>query len=64
MLISLSEYAFKAISGSAHTAISVRGKDTSVVIIQKKVPVRSLALVFSPMSEDAYPRTNSSMPRP
>ncbi|TFY66873.1 hypothetical protein EVG20_g4211 [Dentipellis fragilis] len=31
------EYAFKAISGSGHTAISVRGKDTSVVIIQKKV---------------------------
>ncbi|TFY83250.1 hypothetical protein EWM64_g761 [Hericium alpestre] len=32
------EYAFKAISGSGHTAISVRGKDTSVVVIQKKVP--------------------------
>ncbi|KAH6915465.1 proteasome subunit iota [Coprinopsis sp. MPI-PUGE-AT-0042] len=36
------EYAFKAISGSAHTAISVRGKDTSVVIIQKKVPDKLL----------------------
>ncbi|TFK22187.1 proteasome subunit iota [Coprinopsis marcescibilis] len=36
------EYAFKAISGSAHTAISVRGKDTSVVITQKKVPDKLL----------------------
>ncbi|KAI0314528.1 proteasome subunit iota [Amylostereum chailletii] len=32
------EYAFKAISGSGHTSISIRGKDTSVVIIQKKIP--------------------------
>jgi 20S proteasome alpha/beta subunit len=39
-LIPFSEYAFKAISGSGHTSISVRGKDTVVVIIQKKVPVR------------------------
>ncbi|KAF8530603.1 20S proteasome subunit [Hysterangium stoloniferum] len=31
------EYAFKAISGSGHTAISVRGKDTCVVITQKKI---------------------------
>jgi len=36
------EYAFKAISGSGHTAIAVRGKDTSVVITQKKIPDKLL----------------------
>ncbi|KAL0949101.1 hypothetical protein HGRIS_009190 [Hohenbuehelia grisea] len=36
------EYAFKAISGSAHTAVAVRGKDTSVVITQRKVPDKLL----------------------
>jgi 20S proteasome subunit alpha 1 len=41
------EYAFKAISGSGHTAISVRGHDTVVVIIQKKVPVKFIVRTSS-----------------
>lgn len=40
------EYAFKAITGAGVTAVAVRGKDTAVVITQRKVPVRLLAPGF------------------
>lgn len=43
------EYAFKAISGSGITAIAVRGKDTSVIITQRKVPVSSRAPMITSM---------------
>jgi hypothetical protein len=33
------EYAFKAVNSEANTSIGVRGKDSCVVVTQKKVPV-------------------------
>ncbi|KAK4685646.1 20S proteasome subunit alpha 1, partial [Tremellales sp. Uapishka_1] len=36
------KYAFKAISGAGITAVAVRGKDTAVVITQRKVPDKLL----------------------
>jgi 20S proteasome alpha/beta subunit len=39
LIVTKSEYAFKAITAANITSVGVRGKNCSVVISQKKVPV-------------------------
>lgn len=58
LLIWSLEYAFKAISGAGVTAVAVRGKDTAVVITQRKVPVSQLSIAFSEAYKLIYVRTS------
>ena len=43
-LVMLIEYAFKAIKTGGTTAIGVKGKNSCVVVTEKKVPVSKLSL--------------------
>jgi 20S proteasome subunit alpha 1 len=42
LLLILSEYSFNAVKNSGFTSIGVRGKDSAVVITQKKIPDKSI----------------------
>lgn len=52
-LLTLVEYAFKAITAANITSVGVRGKDCAVVISQKKVPVRYVDCVSYTEADDA-----------